>query len=109
MATVYTKEEFKQALKNRERHIVCKGEMARVFQSRQKRKKTAKVVGGITAALGVLAIPFTGGASAAATAAGLTIGTLTISTAELLIIVGGGVALAGIIPLPKIRQGLTFV
>lgn len=46
----------------------------------------------------VAAIPFTGGASAAGVAigAGLTIGTVTISTTELAIICGTVIALKGI-------------
>lgn len=59
----------------------------------------------LTVAFGFLAAPFTGGTSLAATAAGLTLGSLTISVAELAIIVGGAVAITGIV---KGCKNITF-
>lgn len=99
MATVYTKEEFKTALENKETKILAKGEFARELTKKGKRKKGA-IIGGISAiAAGVAALPFTGGASAAGIGAGayaLTIGTITISTSELAILCGFALGMYGI-------------
>ena len=63
------------------------------YQRRKKAKKGSLIAGGALALAGLVAMPFTGGASGAATAAGagmmgLTIGTITLTTAELAIIAG---------------------
>lgn len=102
MVTVYTKEELEQALKAKESHIRIKGELAESIKKKIKRQKTAKKIGIGTAAVGVAAFitaPFTAGTSlvAGAAAMGLTVGGLTISAAELAILIGGSVALAGIL------------
>lgn len=96
MRTVSTEEQFKEALEQREKKILCKGEVAKKFQQIKKRKKMAKT-GGIAIALaGLAAAPFTGGISLAGTAMGLTVGALTISAGELAIILGAAVAIYGI-------------
>lgn len=96
MRTVSTEEQFKEALKQRKKKILCKGEVAKKFQQKKKRKEMAKT-GGIAIALaGLAAAPFTGGVSLAATAMGLTVGALTISAGELAIILGAVVAIYGI-------------
>ncbi len=95
--TVYTKDEMRRALADGEKSIIAKGELAREIRNSSKRRKGAKIGGGILAVGGLLAAPFTGGTSLAATAAGLTLGSLTISVAELAIIVGGAVAITGIV------------
>lgn len=69
--------------------------------TRQKRARKGAIIGGGTLVLGGLALaPFTGGASAAGAVAGamaLTVGPLSLTTAELAIIVGGGIAIAGLL------------
>lgn len=88
---------MRRALEAGERTIIAKGELAQEIRKISKRKKGAKIGGGLLAVGGLLAAPFTGGTSLAATAAGLTIGSLTISALELAIIVGGAVAITGIV------------
>lgn len=106
MITVTTKQEFEQALQNREPLILCKGDAAKPFLKQRKRKRGA-IIGGITAAVaGIAAIPLTGGASAIGSMgviAGLTAGTLTITTAELAIICGTAIAITGILKGGKVR------
>lgn len=104
MVTVYTKEELEQALRAKESHIRIKGELAEVIKKKVKRQKTAKKIGIGTAAIGaaaLIAAPLTGGASliagAGATAMGLTVGTVTITVAELAILVGGTVAITALL------------
>lgn len=99
MRTVFTVSELESALKSGEKHILCKGEVARKLQKVNKVKKTAPYVGGAMAVIGALGIPFTGGLSGGLAAAGvaLTVGTVTISVAELIIIVGGTIAAIGIL------------
>lgn len=104
MVTVYTKEELEQALKAKESHIRIKGELAESIKKKIKRQKTAKKIGIGTAAIGaaaLIAAPLTGGASliagAGATAMGLTVGTVTITVAELAILVGGTVAITALL------------
>ena len=75
-----------------------KGEIAEKIIRKKKRKKGA-VIGGIALVVGGLAaLPFTGGASAAGILGGLglTVGAVTISAAELAILVGGSVTVYGI-------------
>lgn len=104
MITVYSKEEFKSAVKAGEKKIIVKGAFAEEIRqkaSRQRKvKKGAKIAGAAALIGGIALMPFTGGASAAGAVAGataLTVGTLTISTAELAIIVGGGVIMTAMI------------
>ena len=106
MITVTTKQEFEQALQNREPLILCKGDAAKPFLKQRKRKRGAIIGGVIVAVAGVAAIPFTGGASAIGSMgviAGLTAGTLTITTAELAIICGTAIAITGILKGGKVR------
>lgn len=106
MITVYTKNELQKALEAKEKHIIIKGELAKTIKAKAKRKKALKKVGIGTAAVGaaaIIAAPFTGGTSLAAGTAAMgltaTVGgaTLTISMGELALIIGGGLALAGIL------------
>ena len=101
MITVYTKEELRRAIECKNFPIECRGEIATQLRKRKKASKAAKVGGVLLIAGSLLTLPFTGGASAAGLGAGvmgLTIGeAVTISTAELAILVGGGVALTAII------------
>ena len=102
MITVYTKDELRKALKAKEKNIIVKGELERTIRAKANKQKTMKKVGIGTAAIGAAALitaPFTAGTSlvAGAAAMGLTVGGLTISAAELAILIGGSVALAGIL------------
>lgn len=102
MITVYTKNDLQKALKAKEKHIVVKGELAKTIKAKAKRKKIVRNVGIGTIAAGLVAIaaaPLTGGASIATgiAAVGLTGGGVTISTAELAIIIGGALGLAGLL------------
>lgn len=115
MITVYTKDELKRAIEKKQFPIKCVGELASQLTKKKKRAKKAKIGGALVALGGLAAIPFTGGASAAATAAGLTtmgftatgitltVGALTISAAELAILVGGGVAITAILKGRKVK------
>lgn len=102
MRTVYTQNELEEAIKAHEEKILCKGEIARQLAKKKKRKRAARIgVGGALIIGGIVAIPLTGGASLLGTlgaaAVGLTVGTITISAAELAILLGGVVALTGIV------------
>lgn len=101
MIVVRTKEELQEAVKNKTTSIRIEGpyakEFANTIRTRKRKANTAKktAMGGGALALigGIAAAPFTGGVSLAgsvvgATAMGLTIGTITISTAELAMILG---------------------
>lgn len=94
MTTVSTKQELISAIERREKQIIATGEIAASIRKKVKVKKGAKVGGLLLAIGGLIAIPFTGGASAGLTAAGmaLTVGTVTISAAELAILCGFALA-----------------
>lgn len=113
MKTVYTLDELKTALENRDRHIVARGDAAQAIRAKATRRKTAKwmpLAGALLAIAGLAAARHTGGKSTVATAvgagvsvAGLTAGSLTISTAELAILVGGGIAMTALLLGRRIR------
>lgn len=97
MVTVRTKQELEVAMKNKTASIRIEGPYAKTFanavRSRKRKTNVAVGVGALALIGGVAAAPFTGGASLAgtvmgATAMGLTVGTVTISTAELAMILG---------------------
>lgn len=97
MVVVRTKDELQEAIKNKVDSIRIEGPYAGIvaqkIRSRKKVKKMAMGVGALALVGGVVAAPFTGGVSlagsvAGATAMGLTVGTITISTAELAMILG---------------------
>lgn len=104
MITVRTKNELEQAIKNNRNKECIRVEgpyaktLANKFRSKKRVKKVSKIAmaGGALAIVGgLVAAPFTGGASlagsaAGATAMGLTIGTVTITTTELAMILGVG-------------------
>lgn len=105
MKTVYTKEELEKAFTQREKLICVKGALAQKIISNKRRSKTALWGGLSLVAISLLAIPFTGGTSSAGVAtgiAGLTVGSVTISTAELAILCGTALGLAGIIAGAKV-------
>lgn len=110
MKTVTTKAQLKAAIEQKQFPIKCVGEIGEQLKKKKKRAKRAKIGGALLMLGGIAAIPFTGGASAAGVAAGagamgLTIGggALVISTTELAILVGGGVAITGILKGRKIK------
>ena len=97
MITVRSKQELEVALKNKTASVRIEGPYAKTFanavRSRRRKAKVAIGFGALAVIGGLAAAPFTGGASLAgtvmgATAMGLTIGTVTISTAELAMILG---------------------
>ena len=59
--------------------------------------KIAKKIGITAAIAGIALAPFTGGASLGVTAMGLTVGTLTISTAELIAILAFSIGMTAIL------------
>lgn len=113
MTIVETKEELKKAIERKEFPISCRGKIAEQLKKRKKRSKAAKLGGAAVAIAGLAALPFTGGASATGIAAGAAAmgltataaatATVAISAAELSILVGGGVAVLGILKGRKIR------
>lgn len=90
MIRVSTKQELVSAIERREKQIIATGEIAASIRKKVKVKKGAKLGSLVLAIGGIIAIPFTRGASAGLTAAGmaLTVGTVTISAAELAILCG---------------------
>ena len=90
MTTVSTKQELISAIERREKQIIATGEIAASIRRKVKVKKGAKVGGLVLAIGGLLAIPFTGGASAGLTAAGLTCltGVATLRGTQRLILCG---------------------
>ena len=90
MTTVSTKQELISAIERRETQIIATGEIAASIRRKVKVKKGAKVGGLVLAIGGLLAIPFTGGASAGLTAAGLTCltGEATLTGTQILILCG---------------------
>lgn len=99
MKTVHNEKELAQAIEQGESCIAVYGNVAKKIRRQKMGKRTATIGGTLLALGGLAAAPFTGGASAAASAAGicaLTAGSLTISTAELAIICGTAIALAGL-------------
>lgn len=104
MITVYNKQELQEALKNRGQKIRVEGSYANELAQKIHRKKKvskAVMVGGAVVALGGLAAaPFTGGASLAGSAAGIaamgfTAGAVTLTTAQLALILGVSASLLG--------------
>lgn len=99
MKNVYNEAELAQAIKQGESCITVYGNVAKKIRRRKMKKRTATIGGTLLALGGLAAAPFTGGTSAVASAAGicaLTAGSLTISTADLAIICGTVIALAGL-------------
>lgn len=97
MKTVHTKEELVAALKSGETHIIAKGEIAETLRKKKKRRTAALIGGGLLAVGGIIAAPFTGGASIPiGLASGFTVGAVTMTTAELLILCTTGVGLGAL-------------
>lgn len=99
MVVVRTKEELQEAIKNKVDSIRIEGPYAGIvaqkIRSRKTVKKVAIGVGTLALVGGVIAAPFTGGASLAGsavglTAMGLTVGAITITTTQLAMLLGFG-------------------
>ena len=99
MVVVRTKEELQEDIKNKVDSIRIEGPYAGIvaqkIRSRKKVKKVAIGVGTLALVGGVIAAPFTGGASLAGsavglTAMGLTVGAVTITTTQLAMLLGFG-------------------
>ena len=99
MVVVRTKEELQEAIKNKVDSIRIEGPYAGIvaqkIRSRKKVKKVAIGVGTLALVGGVIAAPFTGGASLAGsavglTAMGLTVGAVTLTTTQLAMLLGVG-------------------
>lgn len=99
MIVVRTKEELQEAIKNKVDSIRIEGPYAGIvaqkIRSRKTVKKVAIGVGTLALVGGVIAAPFTGGASLAGsavglTAMGLTVGAITITTTQLAMLLGFG-------------------
>ena len=99
MVVVRTKEELQEAIKNKVDSIRIEGPYAGIvaqkIRSRKKVKKVAIGVGTLALVGAVIAAPFTGGASLAGsavglTAMGLTVGAITITTTQLAMLLGFG-------------------
>ena len=98
MITVKTKDELEQAIKdNKGESIRVEGPyakaLAKKIRSKKKIRKVAIAGGALALIGGVVAAPFTGGASLAGSAAGVvamgaTIGTITLTATELAMILG---------------------
>lgn len=102
MITVSTKEDLKRALENKEKQIKVTGKLAETMRRKSKVRKASKFGAAALIIGGIIAIPFTGGASSRVTAmglamTGLTVGTVTISTAELAILCGFIIGMTGLL------------
>lgn len=112
MVTVYTKEELAKAIENKTTKILCKGDVAneitKEFRNKRNRNWLGTFAGLAMIAAGTVALPFTGGISAAGIAAGagiaasaaragLKLGPIEISTTELAIICGTIIAVLAIL------------
>ena len=98
LKVVYTTKELEEAIKAGETKLLAKGELAEKIRN-QKKRKNRRLIGGLAlAAAGLVALPFTWGASTPLLLGGLglTIGTVTISAAELALLVGGSIAIIGL-------------
>ena len=105
MRTVRTEEELKAAFAAKETKIIVKGPMAEKMMKKAKTKKAAKIGGIALVVASIAALPFTGGASAAGVAAGLTIGgsALVLTAGELAILCGFALGMYGIFKGSKVK------
>ena len=110
MVTVYTKEELAKAIENKTTKILCKGDVANEITKEflNKRNRLGTFAGLAMIAAGTVALPFTGGMSAAGIAAGagiaaiaaragLKLGPIEMSPGELAIICGTIIAVLAIL------------
>lgn len=112
IVTVYTKEELAKAIENKTPKILCKGDVAneitKEFLDKRKKNRLGTLAGLAMIAAGTVALPFTGGMSAAGIAAGvgiaaiaaragLKLGPIVMSPTELAIICSTIIAVCGIL------------
>ena len=112
MVTVYTKEELAKAIENKTTKILCKGDVAneitKEFLDKRKKNRLGTLAGIAMIVAGTVALPFTGGMSAAGIAAGagiaaiaaragLKLGPIEMSPGELAIICGTIIAVVAIL------------
>ena len=112
MVTVYTKEELAKAIENKTTKILCKGDVANEITkevlNKRNRNRLGTFAGLAMIAAGTVALPFTGGMSAAGIAAGagiaaiaaravLKLGPIEMSPGELAIICGTIIAVLAIL------------
>lgn len=96
--TVYSKAEMRQALEADASVIIAKSELAQEIRKICKPMKGAKQGSELLAAGSLLAAPFAAGVSLAITlAAGLVIGSASISAAKFAMMLGGTAAVSGIV------------
>ena len=110
--TVYTKSELKEAMKSGIGTIICKGDLAKkIIKQANNRKllKSGLISSGIVIAAGIMLAPLTGGTSligsAAAAGAAITVGSVTVTTTELIILCGFTLGMAAMI---KDYKKITF-
>ena len=98
LKVVYTTTELEEAIKAGETKLIAKGELAEIIRKRKERKKRSLLGGLALVTVGLAALPFTWGASTPLLLGGLglAIGSVTISAAELAILVGGSIAIIGL-------------
>ena len=112
MVTVYTKEELAKAIENKTTKILCKGDVAneitKEYLNKRNKNRLGTIAGLAMIAAGTVALPFTGGMSAAGIAAGagiaaiaaragLKLGPIEMSPGELAIICGTIIAVVAIL------------
>lgn len=95
MIVVRTKEELQEAIKNKVDSIRIEGPYAGIVAQKIRSRKKVKKFGTLALVGGVIAAPFTGGASLAGsavglTAMGLTVGAVTLTTTQLAMLLGVG-------------------
>ena len=118
MVTVYTKEELAKAIENKTTKILCKGdvsnEITKEFLNKRNRNRLGTLAGIAMIAAGTVALPFTGGMSAASIAAGagiaaiaaragLKLGPIEMSPGELAIICGTIIAVVAILKEMRVK------
>lgn len=100
MITVTTQAALEQALKSKETHIRITGALAETIKSKIQKRRKHKKIGALIAMGGAITLAIaTGGASiiAGAAATGLTVGGLTITAAELAILIGGTIGITALL------------
>lgn len=92
MKHIFNETQLENALNSGEREVILHGEIAEKFARQVKAKRRAKTGGILLAIGGIIAAPLTGGLSLPGAIAGITVGTISMSTAELAILAGCVVA-----------------
>lgn len=94
---VYTEKQLEAAVNAQEETIILHGEVAEKVARKYRTRKVARRGGVLLALAGIVADPFTSGTSLISAIAGAPAGaTVTISTAELMVLAGTVMAIKGI-------------